>query len=156
MQRSARMAGRLAPGGANAWAKSAAPRPRLTEAASAWCRARLTAFENVQHCRPAPVQSLNPRLLLLGGSVVASLPLLSRVLPTNTMNLCASELLKPAIVYVLFDFHSRVVHPTQLLANRHLVKLGLIKSERKKTLSIIDHAATLQEIRRPKKEACAS
>ncbi|GBP69349.1 hypothetical protein EVAR_53426_1 [Eumeta japonica] len=48
-----------------------------------------------------------------------------------------------------------VVHPTQL-ANRHLVKLGLIKSERKKTLSIIDHAATLQEIRRPKKEACAS
>ncbi|GBP22563.1 hypothetical protein EVAR_84803_1 [Eumeta japonica] len=35
-----------------------------------------------------------------------------------------------------------VVHPTQLLANRHLVKLGLIKSERKKTLSIIDHAAT--------------
>ncbi|GBP48111.1 hypothetical protein EVAR_74616_1 [Eumeta japonica] len=42
-----------------------------------------------------------------------------------------------------------VVHPTQLLANRHLVKLGLIKSERKKTLSIIDHAATLQEIRRP-------
>ncbi|GBP73364.1 hypothetical protein EVAR_60598_1 [Eumeta japonica] len=39
-------------------------------------------------------------------------------------------------------------------ANRHLVKLGLIKSERKKT--IIDHAATLQEIRRPKKEACAS
>ncbi|GBP03126.1 hypothetical protein EVAR_102830_1 [Eumeta japonica] len=40
----------------------------------------------------------------------------------------------------------------QLLANRHLVKLGLIKSERKKTLSIIDHAATLQEIRRPKKK----
>ncbi|GBP48183.1 hypothetical protein EVAR_27569_1 [Eumeta japonica] len=37
-----------------------------------------------------------------------------------------------------------------VLANRHLVKLGLIKSERKKTLSIIDHAATLQEIRRPK------
>ncbi|GBP58288.1 hypothetical protein EVAR_11566_1 [Eumeta japonica] len=35
-----------------------------------------------------------------------------------------------------------------VLANRHLV-LGLIKSERKKTLSIIDHAATLQEIRRP-------
>ncbi|GBP92593.1 hypothetical protein EVAR_77084_1, partial [Eumeta japonica] len=32
---------------------------------------------------------------------------------------------------------SGVVHPTQLLANRHLVKLGLIKSERKKTLSII-------------------
>ncbi|GBP12293.1 hypothetical protein EVAR_75584_1 [Eumeta japonica] len=25
-----------------------------------------------------------------------------------------------------------VVHPTQLLANRHLVKLGLIKSERKR------------------------
>ncbi|GBP85534.1 hypothetical protein EVAR_58069_1 [Eumeta japonica] len=27
---------------------------------------------------------------------------------------------------------SGVVHPTQLLANRHLVKLGLIKSERKR------------------------
>ncbi|GBP02575.1 hypothetical protein EVAR_69532_1 [Eumeta japonica] len=36
-----------------------------------------------------------------------------------------------------------VVHPTQLLANRHLVKLGLIKkSERKKTLSIIDRRHT--------------
>ncbi|GBP89421.1 hypothetical protein EVAR_89129_1 [Eumeta japonica] len=43
-----------------------------------------------------------------------------------------------------------------VLTNRHLVKLGSIKSERKKTLSIIDHAATLQEIRRPKKEAPGS
>ncbi|GBP11969.1 Neuroligin-4, X-linked [Eumeta japonica] len=34
-----------------------------------------------------------------------------------------------------------IVNPSSLLANRHLVKLGLIKSERKK-LSIIDHAAT--------------
>ncbi|GBP75049.1 hypothetical protein EVAR_48729_1 [Eumeta japonica] len=48
-----------------------------------------------------------------------------------------------------YGFFVGVVHPTQLLANRHLVKLGSIKSERKKTLSIIDHAATLQEIRRP-------
>ncbi|GBP40247.1 hypothetical protein EVAR_37648_1 [Eumeta japonica] len=32
-----------------------------------------------------------------------------------------------------------------VLANRHLVKLGLIKSERKKTLSIIDHAATCKK-----------
>ncbi|GBP64832.1 hypothetical protein EVAR_50349_1 [Eumeta japonica] len=47
-----------------------------------------------------------------------------------------------------------VVHPTQLLANRHLVKLGRIKkSERKRCPSLI--AATPQEIRRPHREACA-
>ncbi|GBP09328.1 hypothetical protein EVAR_5761_1 [Eumeta japonica] len=66
----------------------------------------------------------------------------------NVCNSCATD--APPIKC------SGVVHPTRMLANRHLVKLGLIKSERKKTLSIIDHAATLQEIRRPKKEACAS
>ncbi|GBP88150.1 hypothetical protein EVAR_24964_1 [Eumeta japonica] len=46
-----------------------------------------------------------------------------------------------------------VVHPTQLLANRHLVKLGLIKSERKKTLSIIDHADCKKSADQRKKRA---
>ncbi|GBP31904.1 hypothetical protein EVAR_18442_1 [Eumeta japonica] len=43
------------------------------------------------------------------------------------------------------------------LANRHLVKLGLIKSERKKTLSIIDHTArnppTMKEAHREERQS---
>ncbi|GBP01958.1 hypothetical protein EVAR_91735_1 [Eumeta japonica] len=45
---------------------------------------------------------------------------------------------------------SGVVHPTQL-ANRHLVKLGLIKSERKKRCPLLT-TPPLQEIRRPRKK----
>ncbi|GBP72593.1 hypothetical protein EVAR_50895_1 [Eumeta japonica] len=41
-----------------------------------------------------------------------------------------------------------VVHPTQLLANRHLVKLGLIKKKERKRCPLLI-AATPQEIRRP-------
>ncbi|GBP61117.1 hypothetical protein EVAR_89783_1 [Eumeta japonica] len=44
-----------------------------------------------------------------------------------------------------------VVHPTRIASQPSSCEARLIKSERKKTLSIIDHAATLQEIRRPKR-----
>ncbi|GBP40814.1 hypothetical protein EVAR_87076_1 [Eumeta japonica] len=49
----------------------------------------------------------------------------------------------PHTVRQATDYLVGVVHPTLKLANRHLVKLGLIKkSERKKTLSIIDRRHT--------------